>query len=113
MIGVTAGYGGKAGASYGSGTTISSRTAPACCRQSLMRSVRRRVQYPHPCPPPLAGEGVSPATGVAQSPPPQAGRIRVGAMYRIGIDVGGTFTDLVAIDAGGATVLGKVPSTSD
>ena len=34
-------------------------------------------------------------------------------MYRIGIDVGGTFTDLVAIDAGGATVLGKVPSTPE
>src|SRR5712691_10708902 len=32
-------------------------------------------------------------------------------MYRIVIDVGGTFTDLVAIDAGGATVLAKVPST--
>ena len=32
-------------------------------------------------------------------------------MYRIGIDVGGTFTDLVAIDQGGATVLAKVPST--
>src|SRR4051812_17470233 len=32
-------------------------------------------------------------------------------MYRIGIDVGGTFTDLVAIDAGGATTLAKVPST--
>src|SRR5438105_617910 len=31
-------------------------------------------------------------------------------MYRIGIDVGGTFTDLVAIDPGGAT-LAKVPST--
>src|SRR5260370_18168769 len=34
-------------------------------------------------------------------------------MYRIGIDVGGTFTDLVAIDAGGATTLAKVPSTPD
>src|SRR5215471_5454373 len=32
-------------------------------------------------------------------------------MYRIGIDVGGTFTDLVAIDEGGATILAKVPST--
>src|SRR5215210_7684688 len=32
-------------------------------------------------------------------------------MYRIGIDVGGTFTDLVAIDQGGATTLAKVPST--
>src|SRR3954447_26981403 len=32
-------------------------------------------------------------------------------MYRIGIDVGGTFTDLVAIDASGATTLAKVPST--
>ena len=34
-------------------------------------------------------------------------------MHRIGIDVGGTFTDLVAIDEGGATVLAKVPSTPD
>jgi N-methylhydantoinase A len=34
-------------------------------------------------------------------------------MFRIGIDVGGTFTDLVAIDASGATMLAKVPSTPD
>jgi N-methylhydantoinase A len=34
-------------------------------------------------------------------------------MYRIGIDVGGTFTDLVAIDEAGATMLAKVPSTPD
>ncbi|MDA1097928.1 MAG: hydantoinase/oxoprolinase family protein [Proteobacteria bacterium] len=32
-------------------------------------------------------------------------------MYRIGIDVGGTFTDLVAIDDSGQVTLGKVPST--
>ncbi|MBT3370124.1 MAG: hydantoinase/oxoprolinase family protein [Rhodospirillaceae bacterium] len=32
-------------------------------------------------------------------------------MYRIGIDVGGTFTDLVAIDGGGQVTLGKTPST--
>jgi N-methylhydantoinase A len=32
-------------------------------------------------------------------------------MYRIGIDVGGTFTDLVAIDPGGEATLAKVPST--
>lgn len=32
-------------------------------------------------------------------------------MYRIGIDVGGTFTDLVAIDDSGLVTLGKVPST--
>ncbi|HTZ36585.1 MAG TPA: hydantoinase/oxoprolinase family protein [Stellaceae bacterium] len=32
-------------------------------------------------------------------------------MYRIGIDVGGTFTDLVAIDERGAAMLAKVPST--
>jgi len=34
-------------------------------------------------------------------------------MYRIGINVGGTFTDLVAIDEGGLTTLAKVPSTPD
>ncbi len=32
-------------------------------------------------------------------------------MYRIGIDVGGTFTDLVVIDDQGQVTLGKVPST--
>ena len=34
-------------------------------------------------------------------------------MYRIGIDVGGTFTDLVAIDEIGVATLAKVPSTPD
>jgi len=32
-------------------------------------------------------------------------------VYRIGIDVGGTFTDLVAVDDSGKAVLAKVPST--
>src|SRR6516165_1683448 len=32
-------------------------------------------------------------------------------MYRIGIDVGGTFTDLVAVDDSGRATLAKVPST--
>jgi N-methylhydantoinase A len=32
-------------------------------------------------------------------------------MYRIGIDVGGTFTDLVAVDDLGRAILAKVPST--
>jgi N-methylhydantoinase A len=32
-------------------------------------------------------------------------------MLRIGIDVGGTFTDLVAVDGAGRTTLAKVPST--
>ena len=32
-------------------------------------------------------------------------------MYRIGIDVGGTFTDLVAVDDSGKANLAKVPST--
>jgi N-methylhydantoinase A len=34
-------------------------------------------------------------------------------MYRIGIDVGGTFTDLVAVDDFGQATLAKVPSTPD
>jgi N-methylhydantoinase A len=34
-------------------------------------------------------------------------------MYRIGVDVGGTFTDLVAVDELGKTTLAKVPSTPD
>ena len=32
-------------------------------------------------------------------------------MYRIGVDVGGTFTDLVAVDAKGQVTLAKAPST--
>jgi N-methylhydantoinase A len=32
-------------------------------------------------------------------------------VYRIGIDVGGTFTDLVAVDAAGRVALAKAPST--
>src|SRR5215471_13461730 len=34
-------------------------------------------------------------------------------MYRIGIDVGGTFTDLVAVDDVGCATLAKVPSTPE
>jgi N-methylhydantoinase A len=33
-------------------------------------------------------------------------------VYRIGIDVGGTFTDLVAVDAAGRVTLAKAPSTA-
>ena len=32
-------------------------------------------------------------------------------MFRIGIDVGGTFTDLVAVDDAGRVALAKAPST--
>ncbi len=34
-------------------------------------------------------------------------------MYRIGIDVGGTFTDVVAVDDAGAVTLAKAPSTPE
>ena len=34
-------------------------------------------------------------------------------MYRIGVDVGGTFTDLVAVNDAGRAVFQKVPSTPD
>jgi N-methylhydantoinase A len=34
-------------------------------------------------------------------------------MYRIGMDVGGTFTDLVAVDDSGLATLAKIPSTPE
>ena len=35
-------------------------------------------------------------------------------MYSVAVDIGGTFTDVVAIDdATGRTVIGKVPTTQD
>jgi N-methylhydantoinase A len=33
--------------------------------------------------------------------------------YRIGVDVGGTFTDLIAVTPSGEVVLDKTPSTLD
>jgi N-methylhydantoinase A len=39
--------------------------------------------------------------------------VRGDPLYRIGVDVGGTFTDLVAVDDTGQTTLAKVPSTPE
>ena len=64
------------------------------------------------------GLGVTPHCA---TPMPGRARSRTGSstrparnvdlMYRIGIDVGGTFTDLVAVDDLGKTTFAKVPST--
>jgi N-methylhydantoinase A len=34
-------------------------------------------------------------------------------MYRVGVDVGGTFTDVVAVDDDGSVTLAKAPSTPE
>src|SRR5437879_1955747 len=99
----------RAGASFVSGTMRFSATEPVCCRRSRMRW----VNTPTPTLPRLRGRGFQLPRCNPHPLPGKRGRVRVGAMYRIGIDVGGTFTDLVAIDAGGATMLAKVPSTPE
>src|SRR6266566_222153 len=110
MSGAMRGYARKGGAFFASGTMTFWRTAPACCRRSPMRSDHRQGNTPTPTLPRLRGR----EPPLRRDPlPRKRGRVRVGAMYRIGIDVGGTFTDLVAIDAGGATMLAKVPSTPE
>src|SRR5437879_9927216 len=99
----------RAGASFVSGTMRFSATEPVCCRRSRMRW----VNTPTPTLPRLRGRGFLLGPAAHNPLPRKRGRVRVGAMYRIGIDVGGTFTDLVAIDAGGVTMLAKVPSTPE
>jgi very-short-patch-repair endonuclease len=47
--------------------------------QTISDVLVRPPIYPHPNPPPQAGEGVLAATRSTESPPPQAGRVRVGA----------------------------------
>ena len=60
----------------------------------------------------------APVSGPAREPagPEPARREpggRVGGGWSVGIDVGGTFTDAVALDETGRTVVAKVPSTPD
>ena len=33
--------------------------------------------------------------------------------YVVGVDTGGTFTDLICVDEGGASIIVKTPSTPD
>ena len=42
---------------------------------------------------------------------PQAGQTTATGITRVGVDVGGTFTDLVATDGSGKLRVAKVPST--
>src|SRR5262249_56606385 len=77
-----------------------------------------------------AAAGASPRSGIPRrgsrisrtaSSPARPARSALGArsaapvasMYRIGIDVGGTFTDLVAADAEGRVTLAKAASTPE
>ncbi|MGI9614792.1 MAG: hydantoinase B/oxoprolinase family protein, partial [Acidimicrobiales bacterium] len=55
-------------------------------------------------PPPAGSETTAPVTPAPVTPVSPAGP------WRIGVDVGGTFTDLVLADAGGRTWVAKVPS---
>src|SRR6266566_4966054 len=104
MSGATQGCARRGGTSFASGTMRFSATAPASCRRSPMRW----VNTPTPTLPRLRGRGFLLRPEARNPLPRKRARAKVEAVYRIGIDVGGTFTDLVAIDEGGATMLAKV-----
>src|ERR1700740_2067015 len=57
------------------------------------------LSYPHPTPPPRAGEG-------REGP-------HTMTRYRVGVDIGGTFTDIVFLGENGERLTKKVSSTVD
>ena len=85
------------------------RPAEARARGPRLRP-RERLRHARPAPRAAGGHGAARRAGAATDPraPRAEGRAD---MYRIGIDVGGTFTDLVAVDERGRVTLAKAAST--
>src|SRR5215472_13907130 len=93
----------------GSEVLISSTARASMRRSRSRRSIQWRAWGPSrsgPC-----GSGLSPEPGGRQGRRLwYRGRAQEGSV-QIGLDIGGTFTDIVALDRGGHLALTKVPST--